>query len=88
MKISIVIATYYRQDDKSSEYLRRALDSIFNQTHQDFKIYLIGDRYEKSEEIEEIVSYMTMKSCILKISMWQKKEIFTKTNMRCGLTVE
>ena len=56
MKISIVIATYYRQDGKTSEYLRRALDSIFNQTHQDFKIYLIGDRYEESEEIEEIVS--------------------------------
>ena len=29
MKISIVIATYYRQDGKTSEYLRRALDSIY-----------------------------------------------------------
>lgn len=56
LKLSIVISTYYRQDGKTKEYLERALNSIFNQTHQDFKIYLIGDRYEKSEEINEIVN--------------------------------
>lgn len=56
MKLSIVISTYYRKDGTTSKYLKRALDSVFNQTHQDFKIYLIGDRYEKIDEINEIVS--------------------------------
>jgi hypothetical protein len=32
------------------------LDSVFNQTHQDFKIYLIGDKYENEEEVKNILS--------------------------------
>lgn len=56
MKLSIVIPTYYRKDGSTINYLTRALDSIFNQTHKDFKIYLIGDRYEKEDEINELVS--------------------------------
>lgn len=55
MKLSIVISTYYRKDGSTINYLKRALDSIFNQTHKDFKIYLIGDRYEKEDEINELV---------------------------------
>jgi glycosyltransferase involved in cell wall biosynthesis len=55
-KIGIVIPTYYRVDGETSKYLKRALDSVFNQTYQNFKIFLIGDRYEKLEEINEIVS--------------------------------
>jgi len=56
MKLSIVLSTYYRKDGSTSKYLTRALDSVFNQTHQDFKIYLIGDRYENEDEINEIIS--------------------------------
>ena len=56
MKLGIVIATYQRKDGSTPKYLTRALDSIFNQTYQDFKIYLIGDRYENEEEINDIVS--------------------------------
>lgn len=56
MKLSIVISTYYRKDGSTINYLKRALDSVFNQTHQDFKIYLIGDRYEKETEIDELIS--------------------------------
>lgn len=50
------MSTYYRKDGTTSKYLIRALNSIFNQTHQDFKVYLIGDRYENEQEINEIVS--------------------------------
>jgi glycosyltransferase involved in cell wall biosynthesis len=52
MKLSIIIPTYYRKDGSTKTYLKRALESVFNQTHQDFKIYLIGDRYEKEKEYE------------------------------------
>jgi len=38
MKLSIVIATYYRKDGSTKKYLTKALDSVFNQTYQDFKI--------------------------------------------------
>jgi glycosyltransferase involved in cell wall biosynthesis len=56
MKLSIVIATYQRKDGSTPRLLMRALDSIFSQTHQNFKVYLIGDRYENNSEILEIVN--------------------------------
>jgi glycosyltransferase involved in cell wall biosynthesis len=56
MKLGIVISTYQRKDGSTPKYLTRALDSIFNQTHRDFKIFLIGDKYEDDDEIRKIVS--------------------------------
>lgn len=56
MKIAIVIATYYREDGQTKTYLTRALDSIAAQTHKDYRIYLIGDNYERREELAEICS--------------------------------
>jgi glycosyltransferase involved in cell wall biosynthesis len=56
MKLSIVIATYQRNDGSTPRLLTRALDSVFSQTYQNFKIYLIGDRYENHSEILGIVN--------------------------------
>lgn len=55
MKLAIVVATYYRKDGQTSQYLIRALDSVFKQTYENFKIFVIGDRYEKETEILEII---------------------------------
>lgn len=54
MKLAILMGTYQRPDGKTPFYLRRCLDSIFAQTHRDFKVYLFGDRYEDNEEFEAI----------------------------------
>ena len=56
MKFAINIPTYYRSDGKSISFLKTALDSVFNQTHQDFKIFLIGDKYENEGELIDLVS--------------------------------
>lgn len=50
----IVIPTFQRGDGRSPFYLKRVLQSVFKQTHKDFKIYLIGDKYENEEEFLEI----------------------------------
>jgi glycosyltransferase involved in cell wall biosynthesis len=55
MKFSIVISTYQRDDKRSPELLKRALDSVFNQTYKNFKIFLIGDKYENNSEILEVL---------------------------------
>lgn len=55
MKFSIVISTYKRNDGRSPEVLKRALDSIFSQTYKNFKIFLIGDKYDDEKEINNIV---------------------------------
>lgn len=52
MKIGIIISTYQRKDGKTPFYLNRTLESILSQTHKNFKIFLIGDRYENPEEFE------------------------------------
>ena len=54
MKLAIIMATFYRKDGRSSSFLTRALNSIANQTYQDYKIFLTGDRYENNEEFETI----------------------------------
>ena len=55
MRFGIVITTYQRKDGKTPDLLKRALDSIFNQTHKDFKVFVIGDKYEDSDEFENII---------------------------------
>jgi glycosyltransferase involved in cell wall biosynthesis len=54
LKIAIVIPTYFRSDGRSGNFLRRALTSIKNQSHKDYKVFLIGDKYEKKQEFISI----------------------------------
>lgn len=56
MKIGIVTSTYRRDDGKTIFFLKRALDSIFNQTHKEIKVFLIGDKYENENEILSLLS--------------------------------
>lgn len=56
MKLSIVISTYMRKDGTTPIFLKRALDSVFSQTHEDFKLFLIGDKYENEKEVLSIIN--------------------------------
>jgi len=56
MKFAVTIATYKRRDGQTPYFLKRALDSVFNQTHQDFRVFIVGDGYEDVEEFNEIIS--------------------------------
>jgi glycosyltransferase involved in cell wall biosynthesis len=54
LKIGISIPTYRRGDGSTPRYLQRALDSINNQTYKNYKIFLIGDRYDDNDEFLKI----------------------------------
>jgi glycosyltransferase involved in cell wall biosynthesis len=54
MTLGIVIATYQRIDGTTPKYLETALKSIKSQTHNDYKVYLIGDKYENNVEFENL----------------------------------
>lgn len=56
MKIGIVIATYFKKDHTTKNKLVRALESIKNQIYQDYKVFLIGDKYEDEKEFLEIAT--------------------------------
>jgi glycosyltransferase involved in cell wall biosynthesis len=55
-KFSIIITTYQRKDGSTPKFLKRALDSVFAQEFQDFKIFVIGDKYENNNEFIDICS--------------------------------
>lgn len=48
----IVIATYYRPNGSTCEYMKRCLKSIQDQKYENWIIYIVGDDYEKVEELE------------------------------------
>jgi glycosyltransferase involved in cell wall biosynthesis len=54
MKIGVVIITYQKLDGSSPSLLKRAIDSIKNQTHQDYTLIVIGDKYEDDDEFKSI----------------------------------
>jgi hypothetical protein len=56
MKIGIVIPTYQKQNETTPSLLTRALNSIKTQTHTDYKVFLIGDRYENDNEFVELAT--------------------------------
>lgn len=53
-KFAIVIATYQRKDGSTLELITRCLESISKQTHNTYKVFLIGDRYENQEEFKNL----------------------------------
>lgn len=58
MKLAIIIATYQRKDGTTPQYLTRALNSIKTQIHQDYHVYLIGDKYEDDNEFNQLASLL------------------------------
>lgn len=56
MKLAVVTSTYYRKDGRSKEFLSRCLNSIKEQIHQDYKVFLIGDKYELEDEFNEMAT--------------------------------
>jgi glycosyltransferase involved in cell wall biosynthesis len=54
IKFGIVITTYMRPDGTTPKYLTRCLESVKNQTHKNYKVYVIGDKYENNSEFTDI----------------------------------
>jgi acetyltransferase-like isoleucine patch superfamily enzyme len=56
MKLGIIIATYQKLDGTTPALLKRAIESVKNQTYQDYTLIIIGDKYEDDDEFEKICS--------------------------------
>ena len=52
----IVIPTYWRPDGSTAGQLALCLNAVLNQSFENWKVYLIGDHYEKDEEFWELAS--------------------------------
>jgi glycosyltransferase involved in cell wall biosynthesis len=56
INFSIIITTYQRPDGTTPDVLTRALQSVINQTYQNWKLFLIGDKYEDDGEFKNLLS--------------------------------
>jgi glycosyltransferase involved in cell wall biosynthesis len=54
MKLGVVINTYQKSDNLTPPLLTRAINSVKEQTHQDYTLIIIGDKYEDNDEFESI----------------------------------
>ena len=65
MKLGIIICTYQRANGSTPQVLKRAIESVKNQTHQDYTLIIIGDKYEDNVEFESLCnSYPELKDKI------------------------
>ena len=55
VKFAIVMATFCRKNGKTPEYLKRAMDSVMNQTYTNWDLIIVADKYEPREELESIL---------------------------------
>ena len=55
MKFGIVTPTYRKPDGNTPGLLKRCIDSVVNQTNQDYFHLIIGDRYEDESEILSLI---------------------------------
>ena len=54
MKLAILIPTYRKGNGEFKGQIEQCLNSIANQTHQEYKVYLIGDKYEDDSEFNDL----------------------------------
>ena len=50
----ISINTYYKKNGETFAHLSKTIESVLNQTYQNWIIFLVGDKYENQEEFEKI----------------------------------
>jgi len=56
MTLGVTIHTYQRADGQTPHLLMRAISSVANQSYQNFKIFIVGDKYENNQEFEDIIN--------------------------------
>ena len=55
-KYCIVMATYCRKNGKTPMYLKKSIESIINQSYNNWDLIIVGDKYEPENELLEIIA--------------------------------
>ncbi len=56
MTLGVTIHTYQRADGQTPYLLMRAIQSVANQSYQNYKIFIVGDKYEDNQEFEDVIN--------------------------------
>jgi len=74
MKLGILITTYQKPDGTTPIILKRALDSVKNQTYQDYILVVVGDRYDDDIEFQQICNSIGLNDKIICVNLPYAKE--------------
>ena len=74
MKLGIIITTYQKPDGTTPAILKRALDSVKDQTYQDYVLVVIGDRYDDDVEFQHICNSIGLNDKIICVNLPHAKE--------------
>lgn len=55
-EILIIMLTYFRPKGTTKQYLQRSIMSVINQTFTNWKLVIIGDKYEPKNELDNIIN--------------------------------
>jgi len=84
LKFGISMATYYRHNGNSRNYLIRSLNCVLNQTATNWHIYLVGDKYEDNYEFEEMAQIIPKdKITYINLPVAPEREHLSGTNLWC-----
>jgi len=68
IKFGVIITTYQRPDGKTPLYIKKAIESVLSQKHTNWRLYLIGDKYNDNDEFNSFVD-MIPKDKVLAINL-------------------
>jgi glycosyltransferase involved in cell wall biosynthesis len=88
IKYVIIMATYCRNNGKTPGYLKTSIESVINQSHTNWDLIIVGDKYEPENELLEIIEHyrsgLTSNSIIyLKNENVERDYIKEKLNLWC-----
>lgn len=58
IKFGILMKTYKRKKEDNVALVKRSIGSILKQTYQNYKLFLVGDRYEDDKEFQYFCSLL------------------------------
>jgi hypothetical protein len=59
---TVCLATYKRSNGKTPEMLAKCINSILDQSYKNFRIVIVGDKYETEDDLEQLVSSFRKKT--------------------------
>ena len=82
MKLAIVTATYWKLDGSTKNDLKRTLESVKNQSYQDYKLFLIGDNYSDHKELIELSQIIDPnKLCVINLPEAKERIKYNKIDL-------
>lgn len=83
IQFGIVMATYKRPNNSTKSKIERALACVKSQTYQNFKLFLIGDKYTDQEEFESYASLLEPEKIIIENLpiAWERDQCQVKANL-------